>query len=160
MPAAARARAKQALKDNACKISARATARRTKVKTSEANKKVLRVLSHIGAPRVLMQAVSAMARSRALGGPQRVQLDSLELFAGKKAYTRAVLKDGRVAVGLELNDALPEMPEMMDFMTPSGFALAMQLSLQLKRGSQAVAAPVCSSWVWISRGTTGPGYRT
>jgi hypothetical protein len=32
-------------------------------------------------------------------------IDSLELFAGKKAYTTAALDAGRVAVGIDIADA-------------------------------------------------------
>ena len=113
----------------------------------------LRCLAHVGAPLILLQLVYALQQSQALH--ETSQLDSLELFAGQKAYTRAILADGRVAVGLELNDAPPDTPDVMDFMSARGYALALHLSWKLHRAAQAVAAPVCSSWVWISRGSTG-----
>eukprot|EP00972_Heterocapsa_arctica_P115091 16445972-Heterocapsa_arctica.AAC.1 len=100
-----------------------------------------------------MQLVFALTKNPALRNSNG--LDSLELFAGQKAYTRAILADGRVAVGLELKDAPEDTPELMDFMSKEGFALALHLSWKLQKAAQAVAAPVCSSWVWISRGTTG-----
>ena len=105
-----------------------------------------------------MQLVHALIQNAALRASPR--LDSLELFAGQKAYTRAVLADGRVAVGLEIKDAQPDAAKLMDFMAVEGFALALHLSWKLQRAAQAVAAPVCSSWVWISRGSTGAPART
>ena len=53
------------------------------------------------------------------------EIDSLELFSGKQAYTRAVLADGWVAIGLDVSyDA--DDPDMMNFLTTKGGELAVQ----------------------------------
>ncbi|CAL1138490.1 unnamed protein product [Cladocopium goreaui] len=42
----------------------------------------------------------------------------------------------------------------MDIMTPQGFAHALYQVLSLKPGSSLFLAPVCSTWVWVARGST------
>ena len=43
----------------------------------------------------------------------------------------------------------------MDILSPLGFLHAVKFALKLRRGAQCVLAPVCSSWVWLNRGTSG-----
>ena len=76
--------------------------------------------------------------------------DHVELFAGKMSVTRGEWAEGRTAVPFEINlDA-----NNMDILSSSGFANAVFQICNLKPGSGCLAAPVCSSWVFMSRGTT------
>lgn len=113
--------------------------------------KILRGLAHIKAPLCLMQLVFSFMASDG-GAKGHHSLDSLELFAGKRAYTRAVLKDGRAGVSLDATYEA-EDHETMNFLSDKGFVLAAWLVCHLSLGGQLVAAPVCSTWVWICQGT-------
>ena len=111
---------------------------------------MLKGLSKLGAPAAFMQLVFLL-HTRPWHSSMGM-IDSLELFAGKQAYTNAVAADGRV--GLALDKTFNEEDDFMNFLSARGFALAMSLSLKLKVGAQTVSAPVCSTWVWMCRGTT------
>ena len=76
--------------------------------------------------------------------------DALELFAGEKAVTRACARHGYTAVPYEKKDT-----PAFDILSIGGFILALTLVLSLKFGGFLLAAPVCSTWVWMSRASTG-----
>ena len=76
-------------------------------------------------------------------------LDALELFAGKKAVTLALRGHGYKAVAFEKLDSA-----CVGFMTDVGDLHAAMLALSLRQNGLLVAAPVCSSWVWLSRSST------
>ena len=57
---------------------------------------------------------------------------------------------GMPCVPFELEDN----PQLYDFTSAKGFALAVALCLSLRAGGFLLAAPVCSSWVWLNRGTS------
>ena len=76
--------------------------------------------------------------------------DCLELFAGRKAVTRGLRLLGYKAVAVERDD-----DSSMDFLSPHGFLQAACLALSLRKRGFLMAAPVCSSWVWLSRSRTG-----
>lgn len=76
--------------------------------------------------------------------------DHVELFAGKMSVTKGEWAEGRRAVPFEIKlDA-----NNMDILSSAGFANAMFQICNLKPGSGCLSAPVCSSWVFMSRGTT------
>ena len=110
---------------------------------------LLKTLGWMGVPTVLMQIILRVYIDPNVSLDQTLQ--SVEFFAGDKAYTNAKAKLGYMAVGFEIKDD----PTMMDFMSPLGFLYAISLCCQLKPASQSISAPVCSSWVWMSRGSTG-----
>ena len=74
----------------------------------------------------------------------------LEFFAGKKAVTRAFLREGFRAIGCELKDGAAGL----DFIAPIGIITNLRLMHGMRIGARMLAAPVCSSWVWMSRATT------
>ena len=113
---------------------------------------LLRALSYLKAPLVLIQLVHAVCSN---GSHLADRLDSLELFAGKQEFTRKANQVGLKAAGF---DILYDK-KYGDFMGPLGYALSVLLASTLKPGGICVAAPVCSSWVWISRGTTGRTFK-
>lgn len=41
-----------------------------------------------------------------------------------------------------------------DFNSPEGFICALRIALSMKWGSMSLGAPVCSSWIWLSRGSS------
>ena len=84
-------------------------------------------------------------------GEQAADLQSLELFAGKKAISRATQKFGFQACAL---DKTYSSADTMDICTENGFRHALQLACRLMPGSTCWAAPVCSSWVWVSRSSS------
>ena len=89
-------------------------------------------------------------------GEQAADLQSLELFAGKKAISRATQKFGFQACAL---DKTYSSEDIMDICTEKGFRHALQLDCRLMPGSTCWAAPVCSSWVWVSRSSSGRNAR-
>eukprot|EP00959_Pyramimonas_sp_CCMP1952_P029723 623763-Pyramimonas_sp.AAC.1 len=112
-------------------------------------KALARSLSWMGAPAILIRLVTQLYLEPSIN--MSPTLDSVEYFAGDQQYTRAKARDGRIAVGFEIKDD----PVMMDFLNPVGFLYAVSLCCRLKPGGQCVSAPVCSTWVWLSRGSTG-----
>ena len=78
-----------------------------------------------------------------------VPIDALGMFAGRKVVTRGLRVLGYCAVAFERRD-----DPQMDFLTPKGFLQATCLALSLRNKGFLLAAPVCSSWVWLSRSVT------
>ncbi|CAK9017412.1 unnamed protein product [Durusdinium trenchii] len=76
--------------------------------------------------------------------------DHTELFSGCGSVTRGELQEGRsvFAYDIEYNR------EFMDIMSPQGYALAIFAVLNTKRAGGLTLAPVCSTWVFMSRGST------
>ena len=74
---------------------------------------------------------------------------SVELFAGEQAISKAVRKM-YPAASFDKRYGLNQ-----DLATAAGFALALNLVLKILNHGMLWAAPVCSSWVWISRSRTG-----
>jgi hypothetical protein len=109
---------------------------------------VCKALSAIGAPLVLLQLVYLLCTNSRFSD---IPVDSVEYFAGQKAFTKAVLADGRLGIAFEIKDD----PEFNDLLSAPGFSYALLLAYKVRLGGQAVAAPVCSTWVWICQGTAG-----
>ena len=81
---------------------------------------------------------------------QEDEIQSLELFAGKQAISRQTQKFGFRAVALD--KTYSDSP-IMDLTTMDGFKHALSLAMRLGIAFTCWAAPVCSSWVWVSRST-------
>ncbi|CAJ1355964.1 unnamed protein product, partial [Effrenium voratum] len=77
-------------------------------------------------------------------------IDHLETFAGQCAVTKAEWQAGRKAVPFEILVG----GDCMDFCSPAGFANAVYQTLRTSPGGGALHAPVCSTWVFMSRGST------
>jgi hypothetical protein len=115
---------------------------------------LLRMLRYFGAPLIFLKIVYLATNPNTMGS--MTPIDSLELFAGKKAFTNAVRDTGRVAIGIDLSDATTDLQsDLYDFLTARGFILATHFAARLGLGAQHLTAPVCSTWVWMSRGSTG-----
>ena len=79
-------------------------------------------------------------------------LHSLELFAGKAEISHACSRLGfkSVAYDKSYSDTL-----INDLVATIGFKRAMELAARVRPHGMVWAAPVCSSWVWISRSGSG-----
>ena len=84
-------------------------------------------------------------------------LDSVEFMSGQAEITRAHGNLGAKAVGF---DKSYNAWDGCDINTPNGFQRAMQFALRIKRHGSIWAAPVCSSWIWISRSGSGRNSKT
>ena len=74
----------------------------------------------------------------------------VEFFSGEAAITRAMREACRQAASFDVRDE----PVFQNMLTSEGFVLAMLLVLRLVPGAGMLAAPVCSTWVWLNRGTS------
>lgn len=108
----------------------------------------LQILAHVGVPDIVILLVASA--QKAIPWSSRGTLDHVEFYAGQKAVTRAFVRNGRNAASFEkLDDPL------LNMLTARGFLAAVVLVLCLRWGGASLSAPVCSSWVWVSRSTTG-----
>ena len=83
--------------------------------------------------------------------PPQPQYHFAEFFAGQKAITKGLLANGYTGVTFEKEDC----PLTQDILTDSGFANAVCIVLNIVPGGLAWYAIVCSTWVWMSRSSTG-----
>ena len=77
----------------------------------------------------------------------------VEYFAGKREVTKAQWRRGRLAVAFEIDDD----QVWGDINSYLGYLHAITLALKLANDGGCLAAIVCSSWVFLSMGSTGPG---
>ena len=106
------------------------------------------VMMFIGAPIALLKSVILIGFNPLLSHEGAVGF--AEFFAGEKAATHAALEAGKHAVSFEINDD----PAGQDFVGDLGYANALHLGTEVELGGCSLLAPVCSSWVWINRGTS------
>ena len=111
---------------------------------------MLRRLQRVKAPRVLLRVVVLLLVAHLVHDTPICSVDALETFAGVRAVTRAFCARGLNAVAFELD--LHKLHH--DFLTAHGFLHVLWLSLILADGAMAMHAPVCSTWVWVSRAVT------
>ena len=110
----------------------------------------LQMLHMARAPRRLLQLVVWVF----LAGLIDSELDAAEFFAGDMAITSQLQTIGYAAFPFELK--LDN--EGHDILTDSGFCFALSLVCKLRRGGLAWFGIVCSTWVFMSRSTTGRHY--
>jgi len=109
----------------------------------------LKRLARVKAPKILMALVMLImlnTQASSLGW-----LQSFETFAGDAQVTRALRAAGLRSVAYEINYDR----DNFDFMGDHGFANCISLALAMEMGGVSVNAPVCSSWVFMSRHSTG-----
>jgi hypothetical protein len=80
----------------------------------------------------------------------REDADAAEFFCGRQALSQALRHAGYYVLSYDLLLS----PTCMDWNTPKGFATAVAYALRLKKGGLCWCAPVCSSWVFMSQGST------
>jgi hypothetical protein len=105
-----------------------------------------RALMERGVPRVLLRIMVSLS----LLDLPRTPIDVLELFAGARAVTRACQAIGLVSIPFEIKIN----PKFFDLCSPVGFLTALFLCMRLKSNGMLWLAPVCSSWVFMNRGTS------
>ena len=110
---------------------------------------ILAALALFGAPLVLRQLVGLTIQHPLIDTAS--SLGFVEFFAGKAEVTRAMQRSGRCAFAYELNND----PLWQNMNSAEGFLHALSLVLRLPPGGGVLMAPVCSSWVFMSRGSTG-----
>ena len=106
-----------------------------------------------GARAVLLAALVAKFGAtvpNALPAPAHRPLDFVELFAGDGAISKGMRLLGLKGASLDLR-ANPDH----DFLSPTGLIAAMVAVLEVREGGVLWAAPPCSTWVWMSRHSTG-----
>ncbi len=106
---------------------------------------MLRLLVHARVP----QAMVLFARTLLAALPLPQDVDFLETFAGEREVTKAWLRAGKRAVACEIKDH----PERCNFVGPQGWATVVYLALRTRPAGGFLAAPVCSTWVWMNRAT-------
>ncbi len=84
------------------------------------------------------------------GEPATRDLDFLEMFAGDGSVSRGLRLRGLVGAAMDLR-----FDARHDIMTSVGFLCALKLLARVRPGGLLWSAPPCSSWVYMSRGSTG-----
>ena len=105
----------------------------------------------VGAPMIFVGIVRTLLASKSVDTTRNLMW--VEYFAGKRAVTKAQWRAGRLAVAFELLDD----DVWGNILTAPGYLNAVTLALKLMPGGGSLAAIVCSSWVFLSMGSTGPG---
>lgn len=104
---------------------------------------LVRILAFINAPRIVLQLTILLWAT--CHGPK----DFVELFAGKGAITKAFVNAGYRAAAFDL-----EYHDDHNAVSTIGFMVMFSLVLDMVAGGALHAAPVCSSWLWMSRYVT------
>ena len=108
---------------------------------------LLRRLRRIGAPLVLLQLVAWAFLSGIVNG----EIDGAEFFAGDMAVTTKLQEAGFTCFPFELKlDAVCH-----DILSDPGFAFAVALVCRVRSGGFVWFGIVCSTWVFMSRSSTG-----
>ena len=104
----------------------------------------------MGVPILMFEILCAVTRLQGL--PQR-KLDLVEYFCGVATITQNFRLAGFCGIGYDIDkDNIHN-----DLCLPQGFLCALRLLQSLSARGLAWFATVCSSWVWMSRSTTGRG---
>ena len=106
------------------------------------------MLMVFGAPRILFPILKLLTSSRA--APMARTMEMCEFFCGVAQISENFSRAGYNSTGI---DVLRD-PLNMDLCTPRGFLYAMCLVLATKDRGFLWFATVCSSWVWMCRGTS------
>ena len=74
----------------------------------------------------------------------------VEIFAGEASVSKGMRLLGYEGQTLDLRKSLTH-----DILTPAGFLTAMAAAMRIRRGGVLWAAPPCSTWIFLSRHSTG-----
>lgn len=107
------------------------------------------MLINLEAPSMFAEIVYLLLANSLQGAVESI--DFLEFFAGCMRVTSAWCRRGYRGKAYDVKYD----PVCMDFCGTKGFITAIILVLQLVPGASSLAAPVCSSWVWMNRSTAG-----
>lgn len=107
----------------------------------------LQMLAHAGVPRAVFRLALLALMLDVPSTPVR----HVELFSGVQSITNAFLQRGFTAIAFDiLNDNVHQ-----NILSAQGFLSATLHILSIADGGGMFAAPVCSSWVWLNRATSG-----
>ncbi len=107
-------------------------------------------LSVAGVPKALLRIVFLLIQHSGFEPLLSQGLHCVEFFAGKQRVCKSVRSKGFRAVPY---DKLTVDP-VLDICSAQGFAIAVALVLACHQEALVWFAPVCSSWVFINRGTS------
>ena len=100
--------------------------------------------------KIMLDRLAATAAASAAASANR-DLDFVELFAGDHAVSRGLRAYGYRGLTFDIRTIDPKH----DILTPVGFLAALAAINRLRPKGLLFAAPVCSTWVFMSRGSTG-----
>ena len=115
------------------------------------------VLSSAGLPPAGLAGASAApaaglpaASSAGLATPPARLISYLEVFAGERAVSRAMAMFGYDGRSMDLRHSDPH-----NFLSPAGFLTVISTVMSMHQHAVIWLAPPCSTWVWVSRHSTG-----
>ena len=103
-----------------------------------------------GVPKILTHVLLAMSMSPLITLSLDRDLDAAELFAGSATWSEAMEKAGFRVASYDV-----EMADAMNILTAVGFGCALLLLTRIRQGGICMMAPVCSSWTFMARSTSG-----
>ena len=113
---------------------------------------VYRRMKCLGCPLLLFELLKCVAAAQAVTNADYSPLMLFEVFCGVAAITRAFQNGGFLSTGY---DILAD-PHHNNLNSSSGFVYALVMALRLDEADGLMwLATVCSSWVWMARGSTG-----
>lgn len=98
----------------------------------------------------LLRRMLPLLLAATLGTVLTRSVDLVEIFSGEKAVTNGLMMFSFKGMAID-----HDMGPNYDILTTDGFFLCLLAVLSIKRGGLLWMAPPCSSWVWMSRGSTG-----
>ena len=75
--------------------------------------------------------------------------DFAEIFAGEQSITKGLKAFGFTGVAVD-----SRMGVDYDLLRPAGLVLTLMAVMKIRRGGLLWLAPPCSSWIWMSMGST------
>ena len=105
-------------------------------------------LRDMGAPAMCARLV-ALVFLAGLAGSKFTTYDAVEFFSGVESISNAFRGMGLSCYSYDYDHGQKE-----DVNTDAGFVFGLILCLRIREGGFCWLAPLCSSWVWISSGTT------
>lgn len=113
---------------------------------------ILSGLRMLKAPAVIALLVNSLFSMPSLKWGPQYEIEHLELFAGDCSVTRGEFEEGRTS---SIAMDVAHDPTNMDMLTSSGFVAACYHATCIRPGGGLLAAPVCSSFVFMNSGTSG-----
>ena len=112
---------------------------------------MLAQLRSFGVPLVALQLAAWVYAAGLVDADGLGVLDGVEFFCGQQAVSKALRSHGLAIFGYDEK----HHSVLQDIMTAPGYSFALSLALRIHPAGFVWFGIVCSSWVWISRGTTG-----
>jgi len=107
-------------------------------------------LKRAGAPWPLMLCILLLGWTANL---HHSPISFADLFSGEQAQANALMEAGKVGHAHDIKHG-----PAFDILGASGFALALNSALRLRHHAICPLGPVCSSWVWVNRNSSGRSY--